>query len=104
MSATFGHSSGHSLYIQNRVFARFWRWFRYVYKGVDLLPLEEGICYESSTLIGQIHWSALRPHDHVLGYLLKDRAFYVELVPQTLIQLIFTYNLSSPIETLTNIL
>ena len=38
----------------------------------------------------------------MLGCLLKDRAFYVELVPQTLIQPIFTHNSSSPIETLTN--
>ena len=101
MFTTFGHSSRHSFHIQNRVSTRFWRQFEYVYKGVDLLPLEVGICYESSALIGQIHWSALRLHDHVLGCLLKDRAFYVELVPQTSIQPIFTHNSSSPIETLT---
>ena len=103
-SATFGHSSGHGFHIQNRVSTRFWRWFGHVYEGADLLPLEGGICYESSALIGQIHWSALRPHDHVLGCLLKDRAFYVELVPQTSIQLIFTHNSSSPTETLILIL
>ena len=81
MSATFEHSSGHGFHIQNRVSMCFWRGFRYIYESIDLLPLEEGICYESSTLIGQIHWSVLRPHDHVLGCLLKDRAFYVELAP-----------------------